>query len=70
MLVLTRKPREAIVVNHNTRIVVLSASGGKIKLGIEAPPEVPVHRSEVFDAIETAEPLPSDVEPWYEQLVW
>ncbi len=70
MLVLTRKPRESIVVNHNVRIVVLSAHGGKVKLGVEAPPEVPVHRSEVFDAIETAESWRSQAEPWYEQVVW
>ena len=69
MLVLTRKPRESIVVNHNIRIVVLSAHGGKVKLGIEAPPEVPVHRSEVFHAIDTAESLQLDAGPWREKLV-
>jgi carbon storage regulator len=70
MLVLTRKTRESIVVNQNTRITVLAANSGKAKLGVEAPPEVPVHRSEVFDAIEKAESPHLDTTPWYEELVW
>ena len=51
MLVLTREQDEAIVINDDITIVVVEIRGNKVRLGIEAPPEVPVHRREVFDAI-------------------
>lgn len=69
MLVLSRKPKESIVINHNIRIVVVSACGGKVKLGVEAPPEVPVHRSEVLDAIERADAAQFGATPWRGKLV-
>jgi carbon storage regulator len=47
MLVLTRKPNEEIVINGNIRVRVLGVQGGRIRLGIDAPPEVPVRRSEL-----------------------
>jgi carbon storage regulator len=61
MLVLTRKINESIVINDNIVITVLDISGGKARLGIAAPKEVPVHRQEVFDAIhgKTANPASS-----------
>ena len=57
MLVLTRKKAESIVVfrsdGHDSgiRIVVLEISKGIVKLGIEAPPDVSIHRMEVWDRI-------------------
>lgn len=51
MLVLSRKKDEAIVINDNITIVVVEIRGDKVRLGIEAPKEVPVHRQEVFEAI-------------------
>ena len=57
MLVLTRKKAESIVVfrsdgqDSGIRIVVLEISKGIVKLGIEAPPDVSVHRMEVWDRI-------------------
>ncbi len=51
MLVLSRKKDEAIVINDNITIVVVEIRGDKVRLGIEAPREVPVHRQEVFEAI-------------------
>ncbi len=51
MLVLSRKASERIVVDDRITVTVLEISGNHVKLGIEAPPEVPVHRKEVFDAI-------------------
>ncbi|MFO1096431.1 MAG: carbon storage regulator [Planctomycetaceae bacterium] len=50
MLVLTRKTNEEIVIDGIIRVRVLSAEGGRIRLGIVAPRSVPVHRAEVADA--------------------
>ena len=52
MLVLSRKKDEQIVIGDNVRIVVVDIRGDKVRLGIEAPKEVPVHRREVFEAIQ------------------
>lgn len=51
MLVLSRKKNESIVINNDITIVVVEVRGDKVRLGIEAPKEVPVHRREVYDAI-------------------
>lgn len=53
MLVLSRKKQEAIVINHNVKITVVEIRGDKVRLGIEAPKEVSVHRQEV-EALVTA----------------
>ena len=47
MLVLTRKANEEIVINGNIRVRVLGVHRGRIRLGIEAPLEIPVRRSEL-----------------------
>lgn len=51
MLVLSRKKNESIVINNDITIVVVEIRGDKVRLGVEAPREVPVHRREVFEAI-------------------
>lgn len=51
MLVLSRKKDECIVINNDIKIVVVEIRGDKVRLGIEAPKEVPVHRQEVFHSI-------------------
>ena len=51
MLVLSRKKNESIVIDDNITITVVEIRGDKVRLGIVAPKEVPVHRQEVFDAI-------------------
>lgn len=51
MLVLSRKKDESVIINNDIRIVVVEIRGDKVRLGVEAPKEVPVHRSEVYDAI-------------------
>lgn len=52
MLVLSRKKNESIVINNDIKIVVVEIRGDKVRLGVEAPREVPVHRHEVYDAIQ------------------
>ena len=56
MLVLSRKKDESVVINNNIRIVVVEIRGDKVRLGVEAPKEVPVHRSEVYEAINSDDP--------------
>lgn len=51
MLVLSRKKNESIVINGEITITVIEVRGDKVRLGVEAPHEIPVHRQEVFDAI-------------------
>jgi len=51
MLVLSRKKNESIVINNDITIVVVEIRGDKVRLGVEAPREVPVHRREVYGAI-------------------
>lgn len=57
MLVLSRKKNESIVINNDITIVVVEIRGDKVRLGVEAPKEVPVHRREVYDAIKRHESL-------------
>ena len=51
MLVLSRKKNESIVINNDITIVVVEIRGDKVRLGVEAPKEVPVHRKEIYEAI-------------------
>ena len=55
MLVLSRKKNESIVINDNITIVVVEIRGDKVRLGIEAPKDVPVHRKEIFEAIQASQ---------------
>lgn len=54
MLVLSRKRDEKIVINQDVIITVVEIRGDKVRLGIEAPAHVPVHRREVYEAIQRA----------------
>ena len=51
VLVLSRKRDEKIIIGENIEITVVEIRGDKVRLGIEAPMDVSVHRKEVFDAI-------------------
>lgn len=52
MLVLSRREDESIVINNDITIVVVEIRGDKVRLGIQAPNEIPVHRQEVYQAIQ------------------
>lgn len=56
MLVLSRKKNESIVINNDVVITVVEIRGDKVRLGIVAPKEVPVHREEVYEAIHGVSP--------------
>ena len=51
MLVLTRKKNESIMIGDDIEIMILSDNLGKVRVGISAPKDLPVHRREVYDAI-------------------
>ena len=55
MLVLSRKKNESIVINDEIVVTIVEIGNGKVRLGIEAPKEVPVHRQEVYNKIKEAE---------------
>lgn len=57
MLVLTRKKDESIVINNDIIITIVEVRGDKVRLGIVAPKDVPVHRQEVYEAIHGTKPL-------------
>ena len=52
MLILTRKVDEMVMIGDDIMIQVLETRGGQIRIGITAPKEIPVHRSEVYDRIQ------------------
>jgi carbon storage regulator len=68
MLVLSRKKNESIIINDDITIVVVEIRGDKVRLGVEAPKEVPVHRNEVYEAIRRNQQKPdSSVQPVVER---
>jgi len=54
MLVLSRKINQSIMVGDNVRIVIVGVDRDQVKLGIEAPRDIAVHRSEVYEEIQRA----------------
>jgi len=63
MLVLSRQRDESIIIGDNVVITIVDVRGDKVKLGIEAPREVPVHRQEVYDAIQRENQQAAQLKP-------
>ncbi|GIR56002.1 MAG: carbon storage regulator [Gammaproteobacteria bacterium] len=57
MLILTRRVGEALMIGDQTKIVVLGVKGSQIRLGINAPKDVMVHREEIYEKIQGSEDL-------------
>ncbi|CAN8138811.1 Translational regulator CsrA [uncultured Thiomicrorhabdus sp.] len=49
MLVLTRREGEALVIDSDIKVTILSVKGSQVRIGIEAPQSVPIHREELLD---------------------
>jgi carbon storage regulator len=60
MLILTRRTGEVIRIGEDVTLVVLGVKGHQVRLGVQAPKDVAVHREEIFERIrlETEEPIP------------
>lgn len=54
MLILSRKPGESIVIDGRITVKIMRLEGDVVKIGIEAPANVPVHRQEVYDEIQAS----------------
>ena len=52
MLILSRKSGESIIIAGNIRVKVMRVEGDVVKIGVDAPSSVPVHRQEVYDEIQ------------------
>ncbi len=57
MLILTRRVGEALMIGDQTKIVVLGVKGSQIRLGINAPKDVMVHREEIYEKIQGSDGL-------------
>ena len=57
MLVLSRKKNESIIIRDDIVVMVVEVRGDKVRLGIDAPKEVTVHRREVYEKIKESERL-------------
>ena len=52
MLILTRRIGESLVIGDDVVVTVLDQKAGQVRLGVEAPREIPVHREEIYDRIQ------------------
>lgn len=60
MLVLTRNVGEGVYIDNDVRVTVLDVNGGQVKIGVEAPKEIAVHREEIFRRIQRERDLASE----------
>jgi len=63
MLVLSRQRDESIIIGDNIVVTLVDIRGDKVRLGIEAPTEIPVHRREVYEAIQRENMRASQIDP-------
>ncbi len=61
MLVLSRQRDESIIIGDNIVITIVDVRGDKVRLGIDAPVEIPVHRREVYEAIQRENQRASEI---------
>ncbi|MFO0961102.1 MAG: carbon storage regulator CsrA [Isosphaeraceae bacterium] len=64
MLVLSRKKNESIIIDDHITVTVVEIRGDKVRLGVDAPKEVTVHRREIYDAIQNQQKARETSAPW------
>ena len=57
MLILSRRTDESIVIGDEVTITILSVKGKQVRIGITAPPDVSVHREEIYQRIQAGDPI-------------
>ncbi len=60
MLVLSRQRDESIMIGDDVEIIIVDVRGDKVRLGITAPKDIPVHRREIYDAIKKEKGMESE----------
>lgn len=63
MLVLTRKPNQSIVIGDDIELTVLEVRGDQVRIGINAPRQIPVHRKEIYEQIKRENMKAAQTEP-------
>ncbi len=51
MLILTRKPTEVVVIGDDIKVTILGVKGNQVRIGIDAPKDISVHREEIYKLI-------------------
>ena len=69
MLVLSRQRDESIIIGDNIVVTIVDIRGDKVRLGINAPTEIPVHRQEVYEAIKRENLRSSRLDPKEAQAI-
>ena len=69
MHVLSRQRDESIIIGDNVVVTIVDIRGDKVRLGIDAPTEIPVHRREVYEAIQRENLRASQLDPKDAQMV-
>lgn len=69
MLILTRRVGESLVIGDDVTVTVLGVNGNQVRVGVQAPKQIPVHREEVYQRIKSELPPPSRQEESRDQSV-
>lgn len=55
MLILTRRPNETVMIGDDITVTVLEVRGNQVRIGVQAPKSIPVHREEIYERIKKEE---------------
>ena len=70
MLILTRKVGETLMIGDQVEVTILSIKGNQVRIGVNAPKEVPVHREEIYARIKREQGVRDGVDGAQEQEDW